>query len=411
MNDDRILLSETIERIGDAVSDIRTVVDMQSTGTIEDVADAVEALADNDYNAYKVDTLTEMGAISTSKLKEGDICTVMDEDYTYIPYRANVLTRVLTFPKTFTTSEEPEEFSDVNFSVYSNGTVYTAGGNVSLTKGGGCGCGSGSGGSVLHLGFDLVFNSQDQSRPCEPFSMYLGYDFDEDNNQWVRTTELESHRSDTLKLIGQDTLVFPVECGFNRTGGGSLPSIILDCVQLHKPNLTNPRQTGISSTLARSFMCDGVFLPFEITTTGADTGTNYAFRPAEGGEGTYLGTLYAAHNITRDTRDLGDANHYNLDVDIRYVPDSSNSNHYTLNQIVIQDKNTGNYIYNYTNYNTLYPNYDFYIYFFDEPEFYISTTSGTTTLYQELFQPIALQKPRTYEYSVEKGNVWVRTQQ
>ena len=183
MNDDRILLSETIERIGDAVDDIRTAVDMQSTGTIEDVADAVEALADNDYNAYKVDTLTEMGAISTSKLKEGDICTVMDEDYTYIPYRANVLTRVLTFPKTFIASEEPEEFSDVNFSVYSNGTVYTAGGNVSLTKGGGCGCGSGSGGSVLHLGFDLVFNSQDQSSPCEPFSMYLGYDFDEDNNQ------------------------------------------------------------------------------------------------------------------------------------------------------------------------------------------------------------------------------------
>jgi hypothetical protein len=180
--EEEITLSSSLERIKDAVDDIRTAVDMEDDA-IEEVADAVEALANNEYNAYKVGTLTEMGAISTSKLKAGDICTVMDNDYSYIPYRANVLTRVLTFPKTFTTSVESEEFSDVNFSLYSNGNVFTAGGNVSLTKGGGCGCGSGSGGSPLCLGFDLVFNSTDPSRPCEPFSMYIGYEFDEDNNQ------------------------------------------------------------------------------------------------------------------------------------------------------------------------------------------------------------------------------------
>lgn len=402
-------LSANLERIKDAVDDIRTAVDMEDN-PIEEVADAVEVLADNEYNAYKVGTLTEMGAISTSKLKTGDICTVMDNDYSYIPYRANVLTRVLTFPKTFTTSEEPEEFSDVNFSLYSNGNVFTAGGNVSLTKGGGCGCGSGSGGSSLCLGFDLIFNSTDPSRPCESFIMYIGYEFDEDNDQWVRTSDLENNRPETLGLIGEDTLVFPVECGFNRTGGGSLPSIILDCVQLHRPNLTNPKQTGISSTLARSFMCDGIFLPFEITTTG-NANKGFHFKTAMNGEGVYSGALSGTRNTTYNYRALIDGNRYNLKVDIRYVPDSSSSNHYTLNQIVIQDKNTGNYIYNYTNYNTLYPNYDFYIYFLGEPEFFIDTQDGTATLFQELFQPVALQKPRTYEYSTEKGNIWVRTEQ
>jgi hypothetical protein len=222
--------------------------------------------------------------------------------------------------------------------------------------------------------------------------------------------DLDFDRPDTLGLIGEDTLVFPVECGFNKTGGGSLPSIILDCVQLHKPNLINPKQTGISPTLARSFMCNGVFLPFETTITGTEHG-GYLLRPAQDGEGIYSGGLMGTFNITYHYKCLLDIDSYNLEVDIRYVPDSNDSNHCTLNQIVIQDKNTGNYIYNYTNYNTLYPNYDFYIYFLNEPEFCIETQFGNTSAFQELFQPVALQKPRTYEYSTEKGNVWIRQEQ
>lgn len=173
MDNDRILLSETIERIGDAVDDIRTAVDM-ADNPIEEVASAVEVLAGNEYNSYKVDTVLDMGRINPSKLNDGDMCTVMGNSHSYLPYRADAFTRALIFPKSFTTTTAYEEFSDVNFGVFSEGNLVIAGGNVSLTNGGGSsGSDSGSSGSGGSggptLSFDLKFYSNITPAPCHVF--------------------------------------------------------------------------------------------------------------------------------------------------------------------------------------------------------------------------------------------------
>ena len=69
---EEITLSDSLERIKDAVDDIRTATG--ETGTIEEVADAVEALAEGSYNTYKAETYSEMQEIENPQ--DGDVCYV-----------------------------------------------------------------------------------------------------------------------------------------------------------------------------------------------------------------------------------------------------------------------------------------------------------------------------------------------
>ena len=401
MNDDRILLSETIERIGDAVDDIRTAVDMQSTGTIEDVADAVETLASNEYNAYKVGTVLDMGRFNASKLNDGDICTVMDTNHSYLPYRANVLTRALTFPKSFVASEtEPGEFSDVNFSVYSGGSAFTAGGSVSLTAGG-SGC-SGGGTTSPSLQFSLVFNSTASTPPCYNFACYVTYDYDETSGEWVRVNfSGEDGVQEGVYVFG-DTVIFPIECGFNKTGGGTLPVIIADCVKLHDyvvdPVSAGASATG-STTILKSHVYDGFFLPYTVVDAG-------------GGPGGYLKNINPpldGINFSIFHRDNNDyiqactsAGSSIMKIQILYKKVSTNPTTYHLSEITVKNGYTNKYLYEYTNYDTTYANYDFYLYL---PYEYYATAS--LQHYAQFFNQIAIEKPRTYQYDSGNG-VWMR---
>lgn len=69
-----------------------------------------------------------------------------------------------------------------------------------------------------------------------------------------------------MDIVG-NTAIFPLECGFNKTGGGDLPNIIFDCLKL--PNyVADPVEEGLiatgSTTIAKSHVYDGFYLPYEV---------------------------------------------------------------------------------------------------------------------------------------------------
>lgn len=93
MNDDRILLSETIERIGDAVDDIRQAVNSTDT-TIEEVAAAVGNQVGKYYvvnNKYALRSLTNV--------KEGAVCYCTPADLQWRSWTMDTQSNILAFPE------------------------------------------------------------------------------------------------------------------------------------------------------------------------------------------------------------------------------------------------------------------------------------------------------------------------
>lgn len=389
MNNDRILLSETLDRIGNAVSDIRTVVNMNDA-SIEDVADAVEELA----GTYKVASIEEMGQLEGCK--EGDLCIVTNENYSYIPYSANVLTRELIFPKSFT-AELEEEFSDVNFSIYSNGSALTAGGHVTLTRGGSSGSGSGSGGSgIPNLSFSLIFNSSSPDRPCNPFDIFVAYDFDEEQNLWICTSFLPS-TTEGINFYEKDnsiTIIFPIDCGFTREGGTGLPSIISTCVKLYN-HQTNATSLDLPTSLQKVYTYNGFFLPYEITLDSRPSEAVF-WRNVDYNE-QELATSWFQDTHGQQYLHLYNTGTNSLKVSIKYKRVSDL--YVKLYQASVQDDR--GYIYNYNDFDTTYPNRDLYLYL--PYEYYLDTTSAKE--WGKMFQQIIPQKSQVYKYI---SDCWIR---
>lgn len=91
MNNDRILLSETLDRIADAVDDIRETVNSIDT-PIEDVATAVQELG----SLKKVSSVEDLEALEA---KEGDFCIVSNGNEDIVDWDEDTLSNVLIFPK------------------------------------------------------------------------------------------------------------------------------------------------------------------------------------------------------------------------------------------------------------------------------------------------------------------------
>ena len=93
MEDERILLSETLDRIGDAVNDIRQTVGSINT-PIEDVAAAVANLG----SLHRCETIEQMEQLSAN---EGDLCLLCDGDLgqDIIPWDdVNINSNIMIFP-------------------------------------------------------------------------------------------------------------------------------------------------------------------------------------------------------------------------------------------------------------------------------------------------------------------------
>lgn len=94
MNDERILLSETLDRIGDAVNDIRQTVGSIDT-PIEDVAAAVANLG----SLHRCETKEQMRQLSAN---EGDLCLICDDNLgqDIIPWDdVNINSNIMIFPE------------------------------------------------------------------------------------------------------------------------------------------------------------------------------------------------------------------------------------------------------------------------------------------------------------------------
>lgn len=384
MNNDRILLSETLDRIDNAISDIRTIVNMDNA-SIEDVADAVEELA----GTYKVASIEEMGQLEGCK--EGDLCIVTNENYSYIPYSPNILTRKLIFPKSFT-AELEEEFSDVNFAVYSNGSALTSGGHVVLTRGGSSsGSGSGSGGSgTLCLTFSLAFGSISPDSPCSPFAIEVIYDFDEEQNLWTCNT-VHPVVMNGISFYEKDdsiTIIFPIDCGFTREGGADLPSIISTCVKLYN-HQTNATLLNMPTSLQKAYTYNGFFLPYEITLDSRPSEAAF-WRNVDYNE-QELATSWFQDIHGQDYLYLyNSAENNNLKINIEYK--RVNNLHVKLYKVSVQDDR--GYIYNYNDFDTTYPNRDLYLYL--PYEYYLHTAPAGE--WGKMFQQIISQKSQVYKY-------------
>ena len=103
-------LSSNLTRIKDAVDDIRTATNLTSSDSIEDVADAVEALAGGSSGVYKVSSVAEMNEIQNPS--SGDLCVVYNQQNPSLRDR-NDFSSVWVFPDTVTFDESIEsQFED-----------------------------------------------------------------------------------------------------------------------------------------------------------------------------------------------------------------------------------------------------------------------------------------------------------
>lgn len=412
-------IAENITRIQQAKAAIKTAIEEKGIvvgdGTIDTYAAKIEEIpSDSGHNAYKVGTVLDMGRIDASKLNDGDMCVVMDNNHSYLPYRTNVLTRILIFPESFTATTTPEEFSDVNFGVFSNGNLVVAGGSVSLTNsGGGCTSGSGSGGSGSGSGgsgsgsttptlfFDLVFSSSATPKPCRNFSCEVRYSYDEDTDIWTRA-EIVS----TEPVVG-NTVILPLECGFNKTGGGNLPDIIFDCIKLPNhvadPVAAGKSATG-SNTIDNSHMYDGLYLPYEVIYDGS--ASSYTVLKN-------INPQYGVISFIKSWNSSGALRYQMLlptslfgwTGSVYYLQDTENPTHFYLNSITIQNNNTNEDVYMYSNYNSTYPNYDIYL-CLPEEYYAITNWSGSVGFIGTFFNQISVEKPRMYRYDATEG-LWM----
>lgn len=199
--------------------------------------------------------------------------------------------------------------------------------------------------------------------------------------------------------VVEDTAIFPLECGFNKTGGGDLPNIIFDCIKL--PNyVADPVEEGLiatgSTTITESHVYDGFYLPYEVIydEQGGVFKRLNCVNPTDGTSITFSMVVTTATGaISYKASCLG-----NLTGDIYYTQDVQNPTHYYLNKILITDRFTNENVYNYENYNLTYPNRDFYVYF--AKEYYADTELD---FIGSFFNQITVEKPRMYRYNATEG--------
>lgn len=233
---EEITLSSNLERIKDAMNDIR-----ESTNTtgqvIENVVQAVQNISEKN-GLYTVSSIENMFAIQNPS--EGDICII--NNYQFTRYDPNIRTRMFYFPKSFTYNGEIEEFTDVRFDIFKpNGEIVNGGGTISLTRSGSSSSsgsdssGSGSGSSTTMLAFHMCYQT-DEDNP--KFFYEVTYSLDENENIWNCNKYINN--SSGVKFI-DDFVLFPVDCIITRENNQTLPSIIYEAIKLNKQEdfLTN----------------------------------------------------------------------------------------------------------------------------------------------------------------------------
>lgn len=335
---EEITLSSSLERIKDAMNDIR-----ESTNTtgqvIENVAQAVQNISEKN-GLYTVSSINDM--VNLTNLSNGDICVV--NNYQFTRYDPNIRTRMFYFPESFTYDGEIEEFTDVKFCAYKpDGSIVDVGGTIYLTNGGGSSSsGSGSESNVKVLYFDLVC---DGSNDIKPFTYQVAYTYyEENNNVWYRS---DSHICQNVNFVNGFVL-FPIDCIIIRDNNQSLPSIIYEAIKLNK--LEDFNTGNINGFLKRNLESfDTLYLKKDMIFAGPPIGDSTLYLGIKIFNGIsiphiYSITFHADSKIVNDYCRITNSN-YNPCIVINYI--RVTDTHYKLNSIVITNpENTEIFNYN-----------------------------------------------------------------